>query len=107
TMDLAAGTDTVNTNAAATVDGAGALTTNGVALSNVETLASTNGSLTNTAGDDTINLTGNEAGDTNGIGFTGINTLDAAGGSDTLNTNADTELTGTAGEALSNGVTVS
>ena len=107
-MNLAAGTDTVNTNSAATITGAGQLTTNGVAVSSVENLASSNGNLTTTGTADTINLTANQAGDTNGVNFTGIGALDAAAGSDTVNTNAVVGVNEAIQKQLvSNGVTVS
>ena len=108
TIDAAAGSDTVNTNATVLLTGvANQLTSNGITASNVEILGGTNTAITGAGTNETFNLTAAGAGNVAGIGFTGISTIDAAAGSDTVNTNATVLLTGVANQLTSNGITAS
>ncbi|MCH7229096.1 hypothetical protein MLD59_23350, partial [Verrucomicrobiaceae bacterium E54] len=107
-VDAAGGSDTLDASgqAVALTGTSGQMTAGGMTLSNFEVLSAA-GSFAASANADAFDLTGAITANGIDVSALGLGSIDAAGGSDTLNTNADTELTGTAGEALSNGVTVS
>lgn len=96
-IDTAGGQDQVNTNAPTTLTNNSAeFTTNGVTISNVEALVSTNGNLVGTSGADFFSISGTDSGTANYyVDFSGINTLDGGAGNDVFDFANTGSLSGT------------
>jgi len=95
-IDTAAGQDQVNTNAPAILTTTVAqFITNGVTISNVETLVSTDGNLEGSSNDDDFNISGADSGSAGFVDFSGIDRLNGRAGDDTFDFGNGGSLSGT------------
>lgn len=84
-IDTAGGFDTVNTNASTTLTGISSqVITNGVTVSNFETLVSTDGNLVGSGSSDTFAITGADTGTVGGVNFSSVENLNGGASNDTF-----------------------